>query len=121
MHDLALADELAEIRADISRLKQREAALRAAILSFQGPVPAGRWHRVEILHNRSRRFDRKLLPDEIVNDPAFYREHLSIIVRTLPVQLVDRAPLPWQNTASEPKDRAGLRRLPPGSGPCVRQ
>lgn len=87
MHQISLADELADTRAEIVRLKQREATLRAAILERRGQVSPGRWHRVEVVERRSRVFDQKLLPTEVANNPAYLRERVTRYVKCLPVQV----------------------------------
>lgn len=87
MHVTSLADDLADTRAEIARLKQREAALRAAILERRGQVPEGRWVRIEMVEKRARVFDKSLLPDEIRKNPRFYRDQVTTHVRCLPVFL----------------------------------
>jgi hypothetical protein len=84
MHKLSPADELAEIRAEIAKLKAREATLRHLILS-QEPA-AGRWHRVEITEHRARVFDARLLPPQIRDNPAYWRERITQVVKCLPIQ-----------------------------------
>lgn len=84
MHRLAAADELADIRAEIARLKLREATLRAAILSQ--PPETGRWHRVEVTEHTSRVFDAALLPAQIRDNPSYWRERITQVVKCLPVQ-----------------------------------
>ncbi len=84
MHNLSPADELAEVRAEIAKLKAREAVLRTAILS-QEPA-AGRWRRVEITEQRARVFDARLLPPQIHNNPAYWRERITQVVKCLPIQ-----------------------------------
>lgn len=87
MHKLSPADELAEIRAEIARLKTREAALRALFLRDpNGPV-SGRWTRVEVEQSHQRRFNPALLPDEIRRDPRYLEEKLVQTVRCLPATL----------------------------------
>ena len=87
-----LADELAETRAEIARLKEREAALRAAILGRRGQVPDGRWARVEVEQRRARIFDKELLPEDIRDDPRFWRDRVTTYVRCLPVELAGSRP-----------------------------
>ncbi|SEQ15067.1 hypothetical protein SAMN04488092_104225 [Thalassovita taeanensis] len=94
MNEMGLADELAETRAGIARLKEREAALRAAILAQRHDVPDGRWSRVEVVERRARVFDKALLPTEIREDPRYWREKLTRYVQCLPVQ-VQRARPGW--------------------------
>lgn len=84
MHKLSAADELAETRAEIARLKLREAALRQAILA--GEPVLGRWHRVEVTEHQLRIFDAALLPPKVRDNPAYWRERLTQVVKCLPVQ-----------------------------------
>jgi hypothetical protein len=96
MYTLSPADELADIRAEMAKLKAREAVLRQAILAL--PPQPGRWHRVEITEMRARVFDASLLPSQIRENPAYWRERVSQVVRCLPVILnpVPRAGWPIQ-------------------------
>jgi len=68
----ALADALGDVRARIKALKSEEAKLRRAILDARpnGPV-SGRGYCVDVRVRTSRRFDAKLLPEAIRNDPAY--------------------------------------------------
>jgi hypothetical protein len=84
MHKMSPVDELAEIRADIARLKLREAALRQVVLS--GDAATGRWYRAEVMESRARVFDARLLPPQIRDNPAYWRERLTKMVKCLPVQ-----------------------------------
>ena len=79
------ADELAEIRDEIARLKRREAELRAAFLARPDLAAQGRWSRVEVIETRQSRFDPALLPPAIRDDPRFRREKTVQIVRCLPL------------------------------------
>lgn len=85
MHPIAAADELAEIRAEIARLQAREAELRAFLLAAPPALLIGRWHRAEVTEQRVRKFDTALLPREIRENPAYWRENARCVVRTLPV------------------------------------
>lgn len=83
MHMMSLADELAEIRAEIARLKLREAALRDRILAAPVAARLGRWHRAEVSDHLVRRFDLSLLPAAISENPAFWRETVQTRVATI--------------------------------------
>lgn len=100
MYTLSPADELAEIRAEMAKLKAREAALRTLIIAM--PPQPGRWHRVEIKEMRARVFDASLLPAQIRENPAYWRERVSQVVRCLPVvmQPAPRAGWPMQRNAA---------------------
>jgi len=87
MLTLALADELAEIRAEIARLKLREAVLRAQFLADPKAPRRGRWHRVEVEERDETRFNPALLPAAIVQDPRYREEHRVQTVRCLPIPL----------------------------------
>lgn len=84
MHSKSPADELAAIRAEIHRLKAREAELRAAYLTQPDLPRNGRWHRVELVTQTARVFDARLLPPEVRNDPQFMRERVTRTLRTIP-------------------------------------
>lgn len=79
-----LADELAEIRTELARLKLREAKIRQAILASAEPLPTGRWASVEVVHHRRLAFDASLLPEAIRNDPQYWRETETTTIRTRP-------------------------------------
>lgn len=85
MHKRNPADELAEIRAEIARLKRREAELRAAFLARPDQPAQGRWSRVEVVETRQSRFDPTLLPLSILQDPRFRCDKIVQIVRCLPL------------------------------------
>jgi hypothetical protein len=85
MHLKPLADELADIRTEIARLKRREAELRAAYLTQPELPRAGRRNRVELVTQRARIFDPRLLPAELRNDPAFQRDKVTRVLRTVAI------------------------------------
>lgn len=86
MHRPSPADELAEIRSEIARLKVREAHLRTAFLKDPDHGAVGRWTRVEVEFFPQTRFDSRLLPAHVLSDPAYRRETLVQVVRCLPLQ-----------------------------------
>jgi hypothetical protein len=75
------ADELELVRAEIKRLKAREAALREEVLG--GATEAGQDWRVEVVEQRRRTLDRGALPREITDDPRFWKERVSRVVKTV--------------------------------------
>lgn len=83
MHRPCPADELAEIRSEIARLKLREAQLRTAFLKHPDHGAQGRWNRVEVELCHQTRFDSRLLPGFILSDPAFQHQTLVAVVRSL--------------------------------------
>lgn len=87
MHRLSPADELSEIRAEIARLKAREAVLRAGFLRDPDAGAVGRWARVEVSQNRIMAFDPCLMPDHLRYNANFMREKLVQTVRCLPLAM----------------------------------
>lgn len=75
------ADELELVRAEIKRLKAREAALRDEVLG--GAAEAGQDWRVEVVEQRRRTLDRAALPPEIAGDPRYWKERVSRVVKTV--------------------------------------
>ncbi len=101
MHHLSPADELAEIRAEIARLRAKETALRAAILKLPPAALIGRWNRVEIECRCQTIFDPSLLPDDLRHDPQFRTERQFRVLRCLPLapKVLQRAGWPMQRDA----------------------
>ncbi|ADE84978.1 hypothetical protein [Rhodobacter capsulatus] len=100
------ADELAEIRAEIARLRAREGALREILLRDAAMPKIGRFHTVDLVTSRQRIFDPRLLPEEIRLDPAYTREKVTRVLRATrkgPAQAADSADPP------APDPRAALR------------
>lgn len=94
MHRLSPADELAEIRAEIARLKLREAQLRDRLVKSPLATLIGRFHRVDISQHLTRVFDPALLPDAIHNDPAYWRDREQTVVHTRPIAVKTAVPRP---------------------------
>jgi hypothetical protein len=78
------ADELELVRAEIKRLKAREAQLRDEVLG--GAAEPGRDWRVEVVEQRRRTLDRSALPAEIADDPRYWKESVSRVVKTVSVR-----------------------------------
>ena len=78
------ADELELVRAEIKRLRGREAELRAAVLEEGGAEPGQDW-RVEVVEHRRRTLDRAALPPEISGDPRYWKERVARVVKTVSV------------------------------------
>jgi hypothetical protein len=85
MHQLNPADELAETRSELARLKAREAVLRATILKLPPTALIGRWNRIEIETKLQLVFEQSLLPESLRHDPCFRTERQFRIVRCLPL------------------------------------
>lgn len=66
-------DELAEIQAELDRLRQRREALVDMFLTPGADTRfEGRTHVVEIIAEQRRTFDRRRLPPAILQDERFY-------------------------------------------------
>lgn len=81
------ADELADIRAQIARLRKREAELRGALLLCDDPdMRVGDAHKVVVKTLRSRVFEKSRLPQVIQSDPRFFRTREVTHVCLLPTE-----------------------------------
>jgi predicted metal-dependent hydrolase len=90
-------DELAEIRAEIARLRHREATLRQTILDDPDRNGIGRWHRIEVEEHRDMVLDITRLPEHILQDRSLWREKLVRTLRCLPaVNFASRPGWPMQ-------------------------
>lgn len=94
MHKPHPADELADIRSEIARLKQREGELRQLLLQRPELALQGRWTRIEINTLQQSRFVPALLPAPILQDPQYRRDKLVQILRCLPLPSAPLAPRP---------------------------
>ncbi len=84
MHKMDSVDELADIRGEIARLELRAAKLRGLILA--APEDAqGRWHRAEVTQTRRMVFDISLLPDAVRNNPLYWQERITQVVKCVAV------------------------------------
>lgn len=83
--NMAPADELELVRAELKRLRAREAALREQVLEKGGGAPGQDW-RVEVVEQRRRTLDRAALPREIADDPRYWKESVSRVVKTVSVR-----------------------------------
>lgn len=98
------ADELAEIRAEIARLRAREGALREVLLRDAAMPKIGRFHKVDLVTRRQRVFDPRLLPEEIRLDPAYTREKVTRVLRAS-----RKGPAQPSDGADQPAPCAALR------------
>lgn len=102
MHSLSPADELADLRADIAHLKLLEGALRTKVLAAPDRQAIGSWHRFEVVETKVRVFDAKLLPNGIREDPWYYRDGVTQIVRCLPLEAKRPGwPIQWGNNVHQ--------------------
>lgn len=88
--NMAPADELELVRAELKRLRAREAALRAQVLEDGGAMPGQDW-RVEVVEQRRRSLDRAALPPEIADDPRYWKETVTRVVKTVSVRARQRS------------------------------
>lgn len=90
MRNIHPADELAQIRADIKRLKTREDVLRRGFLAGVLP-PNGDMARVDVRVTKRLAFTRERLPDEVLADKTYWIEKVTKLVRVLTVPEPPRA------------------------------
>ena len=95
------ADELALVRAEIDRLRQREAALAACLRQRPDLCRQGRATRVELAELTLNRLIVSRLPPEIRDDPAFRATRQVTLLRCLPLPAATVAV-----TAARPPPRA---------------
>jgi hypothetical protein len=103
MSSTSLADDLAEIRAEIQRLRRREAELRQALIAAPAAQRQGRWAEAEVTLRKRLVFNPYLLPAEVRQDPRYWEDRASHIVTLRPL-------------GCQPKPRPGwpIRRDGPG-------
>ena len=110
------ADELAQIRAELKRLHQREDELRRFFREDAQEVDLnGETHRVTVTAHKKRMFDSSKLPQTVLANPKFYRSELRTFVVTTekPLALPRFAILPVADMCdAEPADEPGLDALP---------
>lgn len=94
MRLMKAADELAEVRAEIDRLRQKEGQLSAALLHASAADRQGRWTRVEVSRVLHEVFDPALLPDEVRQDPRYRRAATEEVIACLPLPAAPRQPRP---------------------------
>lgn len=77
------ADELAQIRAELKRLHQREDELRRFFREeAQEQDFSGATHEATVVAHKKRVFDPSKLPQSILANPKFYRDELRMLVTT---------------------------------------
>ncbi|WP_323036647.1 hypothetical protein [Pararhodobacter sp.] len=93
MHPMSPADELAMIRAQLNGLRTREQELRQDLIAAPVEGRDGRWSRADVVTRTVRVFDHRLLPQNLRDDPCYWRERAVVEVRCLPIQA--RGPARW--------------------------
>ena len=91
------ADELAQIRAELKRLHQRENELRSFFRDgAQKQDFKGAAHDVTVIAHKKRVFDPSKLPQSILANPRFYRDELRTLISAVerPLALPYQAILP---------------------------
>ncbi|OYU18823.1 MAG: hypothetical protein CFE34_08615 [Rhodobacteraceae bacterium PARR1] len=104
MRRLAPADELAEIRAEITRLHARAEQIEAALIRNPAQRNHGASHVAEVTETRQTEFDPALLPDTLRTDPQFQREvvrHDVVLVPAKPQSEPLRPGWPIRRTAEQ--------------------
>lgn len=93
MQPMCPADELAMIRAQLTGLRTREQELRQVLMNAPEEGRDGRYSRADVVTRTLRVFDHRLLPQNLREDPIFWREREVVEVRCLPIQA--RGPARW--------------------------
>lgn len=86
MTPTCLADELAMIRAELVRLRTREAELRRALIAAAPAQRLGRWHGAEVSPGKRMVFNPWLLPARLRQNPRYWQERGTLLVTLLPLQ-----------------------------------
>ncbi len=94
MHRLTPADELADVRAEIARLRLREAQLKERLAQAPLATRNGRWNRVEVEEVTTRHFDPARLPPSIRDNPDYWSERVHLSVRAIPIPAKAAPPRP---------------------------
>lgn len=69
---MAAADELAMIRAQITRLRRREQQVQGVLMRAGAEGRIGLWARAEVVERSMRIFDHRRLPVWVRDDPAYW-------------------------------------------------
>lgn len=91
MRNMHPADELAMIRADLRRLKDREAFLRNGFLTMRLPT-RGEEAVASVKILKQRRFRRELLPPAVLDNAEFWETQIVRQVHVDDVAAADRGP-----------------------------
>jgi len=85
VNSMPAADELALVRAELARLRQREAALCQSLIAATPSERTGFWTQASVTERRMRAFDPARLPRRLRDDPAYWSEQSrqSVICRPL--------------------------------------
>ena len=78
--NMSPADELAQVRAEMRVLRDREADLKTQFLARRAPLD-GHLHRIEITEQKQEVFLRERLPDAILSNPNYWDARTQKIVR----------------------------------------
>lgn len=74
------ADELAEVRSELARLRLREMQLRQVMLNGPADVRRGRWFQVEMHEVTTKKLDPGKLPAAILRDETLYSASLRLVL-----------------------------------------
>lgn len=90
-----LADELADVRAEIQRLRRRELELRQALVALPAAERLGRWTEAEVTLRRRRVFNPWLLPADVRQDPRYWEDRPSHLVTLRPLSVQPKSRPGW--------------------------
>ncbi|MCK0126971.1 hypothetical protein MWU76_21460 [Gelidibacter sp. F2691] len=103
------ADELAQIRAELSRLHQREDELRRFFREDALDTDlVGTTHSVSVIQHKKREFDPAKLPQAILANRKYHREERRTLITTSPISdaVCDHS-VPQQSAQTEKAQIAG--------------
>lgn len=87
----SLVDELAELRAEIVRLKARAERIETTLILNPDLRVGGTWHLAELSETRQRLLDIQRLPVEIHRNPELWREMIQRSISLIPHDRAHRA------------------------------
>ena len=108
MQRTTAADELAMIRARITRLKAREAELSDVLIQGGDEACHGRWTQARVVSRRVSVFDHRLLPIDVQADHAYWHDETrtEIVLELTDGRAIPQAHAEGAMTAMPPLDTA---------------
>ncbi len=81
------ADELAEVRSEIARLRLREGQIRRLLLRSPQEERQGRWFHADITLTTRRQLDPSKLPPWVLENPVHYTEISRTVLHSRAIPL----------------------------------
>lgn len=83
-------DELAQIRAEIQRLKAWADRIESSLIVNPALRFSGTWHLAELNETRRRMLDLSQLPNEIHKNPLYWREMIQRSITLVPHETAEK-------------------------------